>query len=64
MKSFRSLILFLLTLGLASPRLSEAQVLYGSLTGNVTDSAEASIPGAKIDVVNVATGVSRSATTN
>ena len=64
MKSFRSLILFLLTLGLASPRLAEAQVLYGSLTGNVTDSAEASIPGAKVDVVNVATGVSRSATTN
>ncbi|HEX6732711.1 MAG TPA: carboxypeptidase-like regulatory domain-containing protein, partial [Pyrinomonadaceae bacterium] len=34
-----------------------AQVLYGSLVGNVTDSNGAAIPGAKVDITNVATGV-------
>ncbi len=35
-----------------------AQVLYGSLTGNVTDPANAAIPGAKVEALNVNTGVS------
>lgn len=41
-----------------------SQVLYGSLTGNVTDSSGAAITDAKIVVLNVATGVSREVTTD
>ena len=36
---------------------AEAQVLYGSLVGNVTDSDGAAIPGAKVEITNLATGV-------
>ena len=39
-----------------------AQVLYGSLTGNVTDPTGAVVPGAHVEAVNVATGVKRDAT--
>src|SRR6266852_4914263 len=44
---------FLLFVG---PRAFQAQVLYGSLTGNVTDQKGAAVPGAKVEVVNVGTG--------
>src|SRR5579884_1609215 len=40
---------------------AHAQVLYGSLTGNVTDPTDAAIPGAKINATNVGTGLSREA---
>ena len=43
---------------------ANAQVLYGSLTGNVTDPTDAGIPGAKVDIVNADTGVSRTANTD
>ena len=35
------------------------QVLYGSLTGNVTDPSGGSIPNAKVEVSSIATGVSK-----
>src|ERR1017187_1864945 len=38
---------------------ASAQVLYGSLTGNVTDPSGAAVPSAKVDAVNNGTGVSR-----
>ncbi len=41
-----------------------AQVLYGSLTGNVTDPSAAAVPGAKVEALDVGTGVSRQATTD
>src|SRR5947209_5698172 len=41
-----------------------AQVLYGSLTGNVIDASSAPIPGAKVDVANVETGISTQAVTD
>ncbi|MEZ5351301.1 MAG: carboxypeptidase-like regulatory domain-containing protein [Bryobacteraceae bacterium] len=43
---------------------ARAQVLYGSLTGNVTDSTGAAVPAAKVDAVNINTGVSRQTATD
>jgi hypothetical protein len=59
-----ALILMALLLTLAVPLIINAQVLYGTLTGNVTDSAGASVPGAKVEVVNVSTGEAKETTTN
>jgi len=53
----------LLALACAS-HVSDAQVLYGSLTGNVTDPSSAAIPAAKVTALNVDTGVSRQAETD
>jgi Carboxypeptidase regulatory-like domain len=41
-----------------------AQVLYGSLTGNVTDSSGAAIPGVHVDATNMATNVKSGADTD
>jgi carboxypeptidase family protein/TonB-dependent receptor-like protein len=41
-----------------------AQVLYGSLTGNVIDPSAAAIPGAKVTALNVNTGIARQAETD
>ena len=41
-----------------------AQVLYGSLTGTVTDPTDAAIPGAKVEALHTGTGVSRQAETD
>src|ERR1039457_115543 len=48
--------------GVAS--VAHAQVLYGSLTGNVIDPTGATIPGAKVEALNVNTGGSRQAGTD
>src|SRR5450631_1257605 len=53
----------LLALACAS-RLADAQVLYGSLTGNVTDPSSAAVPGAKVTALNVDTGVTRQSDTD
>ncbi len=42
----------------------QAQVLYGSLTGTVTDSSGAAVAGAKVEALNIGTGITRTATTN
>jgi len=41
-----------------------AQVLYGSLTGNVTDPSSAAVPGAKVNALNSGTGISYESTTD
>jgi hypothetical protein len=46
-----------------SSRIS-AQTLYGSLTGNVTDDSGASVPKAKVEIVNTGTGLKTEATTD
>src|SRR5712692_3245541 len=45
---------------LVGPRAIQAQVLYGSLTGNVTDPKGAAVPGAKLDLVNASTSAGKS----
>ncbi len=41
---------------------AHAQVLYGSLTGNVSDTSGAAVPNAKIETLDPATGISRQTT--
>ncbi len=53
-----------LTLVCLSAISGQAQVLYGSLTGTVTDSSGAAVPGAKVEALNIGTGITRTATTN
>ena len=52
-----ALVLFL-TLGGSAVSL-RAQVLYGSLVGNVTDESGAAVPGATVTVTHKETGASR-----
>src|SRR5260370_38809469 len=46
------------------PLASQAQVLYGSLTGSVTDPTDAGIAAAKVEATNTNTGVARQTTTD
>src|SRR5260370_12744124 len=43
---------------------AKAQVLYGVLTGNVTDPSGAAVPDAQVEALNMATGVSRLTTSD
>ncbi len=59
------LVCAVLLLGLClSTGAAKAQVLYGSLTGNVTDPSGAVVPGAQVEALDIATGVSRQTTTD
>jgi hypothetical protein len=62
-KALGALLAVLLTVGLA-PGLANAQVLYGSLVGNVVDQNGAVVPGATVTITNKGTGQVREATTN
>ena len=48
-------------LSLSTPSASHAQVLYGSLAGNVTDASGAAVAGAKVEALHVAVGISKRA---
>jgi hypothetical protein len=48
----------------ASPKTANAQVLYGSVTGEVTDQTGAVVPGAQVSITNDATALKREATTD
>src|SRR5215468_9875914 len=54
----------LLLLAIATPRGVNAQVLYGSLTGNVTDPSGAVVAGTKVEALNVSTGATKVAITD
>ena len=41
-----------------------AQVLYGTLTGNITDTNDAVVSGAKVEVTSLNTGAVKTATTD
>lgn len=63
MTRIRWAVFAFLLLSLSNPSL-KAQVLYGSLTGNVTDPSGAAIPGAIIQARSANTGVTRTATSD
>jgi protocatechuate 3,4-dioxygenase beta subunit len=46
------------------PQAAYSQVLYGSLTGTVTDPKGAVVPGVKVEALNIATGRTRETTTD
>ncbi len=48
----------------SSSTLALGQILYGSLTGNVTDASDAAVPGANVSITNKQTGATRSSATN
>src|SRR5215472_13368189 len=58
-----SALLCALSLQFAASRAS-AQVLYGSIVGDVTDISKAAVPGATVRITNQETNQSRVATTN
>lgn len=60
---FKKFLLGLLV-GFCSVRYAPAQTTNGLVTGAVTDSTGASVPGAQITVINQATGISRSTTSD
>jgi len=62
----RLAILALLALGLAVAPVgtAHAQVLYGSITGNVTDPQGGTIPGAAVTITNKATNATREGVSN
>jgi hypothetical protein len=57
-------MIVVLLLTLLSTAAVQAQVLYGTITGNVTDSSGAVINGANVTVLNTGTNASRGVTTN
>jgi hypothetical protein len=59
-----SLLAVLFALSGAARQSVQAQVLYGSIVGNVTDKAGAAVAGANVKVVNKATNQVRDAVTN
>src|SRR2546426_9170556 len=61
---FASFVVLLVLSLLLAPSATQAQVLYGSLVGHVTDPNGAAVPGAKVEVVNVSTQAAKSTTTD
>ena len=60
---YLTLILIVISAAVLLAPVARAQVLYGSLTGNVQDGTGASVPGAKVEALNNATGILKQATT-
>src|SRR5580704_2959324 len=57
-------VLTLLCGSLMLPFTASSQVLYGSLTCNVTDTSGAPVPNTKVDAANIATGIAKQAITD
>lgn len=61
---FAALTLMAVVTVLAAPQAVFPQVLYGTLTGNVTDASGGVAVGVKVQALNVATNVAKSTTTD
>ena len=67
MRSFRSRVICVLAismLGVALSQPARAQVLYGSVTGTITDQTGAVVPGVTVNATNESTGLKRQSTTD
>ena len=62
--SIRSTLLVTILAMAALPFAADAQVLYGSLTGNVADVSGAAVPNASVEATNVATGIAKKTRTD
>ena len=62
--SMRYAFVIVLCLGLALVPNAGAQVLYGSLTGTISDATKAAVPNAPVTVLDQGTGATRGTTTN
>ena len=62
--SCASLIALVLIYGASSESKLQAQVAGGTITGTIVDTSGRVIPNAQVSITNVATGVSRTTTTN
>jgi len=64
LSSLKTRLLVLALLGIAIPFTAYSQVLYGTLTGTVSDQKGAVVPGATVEAHNLGTGVSKETTTD
>lgn len=60
----RPVVTTLILLTLLSARLADGQVLFGSITGNVSDPSGAAVPGADVKVTQMETSETRETKTN
>jgi hypothetical protein len=60
----REFLLFVTTVVLVSPQAVTAQVLYGSIVGNVRDASDAAVAGTAVIITNSETNFSRQVITN
>lgn len=63
-QAFIRMALVLLVLAGLVPAAAHAQVLYGSVVGNVEDSSGGALPGATVTLVNKGTGLVQTAVTS
>jgi hypothetical protein len=59
-----AMLLVIALIALMAPQSTRAQVLYGSLTGNVSDTNGAAVPGATVTIIHKETGKSREGVTD
>ena len=55
---------FSIAVVLFAPWAATAQVLYGSLTGNVTDASGGTVPGVRVEALNVNTNIAKQSVTD